>query len=168
MAMTRCWLILAALAFWGITPALPQPPDAGRRFVEAAYASALFQARISGIAAAKDVRPGIKALAERVRDFRKAQLPELAQLAKASGVEVHDTLDRELRSIVENIEPLDYLALSRRYAEVETQALEKEINAYEDVARAGPQPVQDYAAATLEKLRELRKAAKDGLAAVAP
>ncbi|WP_245930660.1 DUF4142 domain-containing protein [Methylobacterium radiodurans] len=142
--------------------------DAAGRFVEAAYASALFQARISSIAAAKDPRPGIKVLAERVRDFRTAQLPELARLAATAGVEVRDTLDLELRSIVENIEPLDYLALSRRYAEVETQALGREIAAYEDATRSEAQPVREYAAATLERLRDLSKAARAELAAVAP
>ncbi|MER2269721.1 DUF4142 domain-containing protein [Methylobacterium oxalidis] len=168
MAVIGRRAVLAVLVSWAAQPGRARADEAGRRFIEAAYASAVFQARISEIAAAKDPRPNIKALAERVRDFRAAQLPELARLAKISGIELHDTLDLELRSIVENIEPLDYLALSRRYAEVETQALEKEIAAYEDAVRSGPQPVRDYASATAEKLRELGKTAKEELAAVGP
>ncbi len=168
MAVTGRWMALAAAAFWAASVAEPHADDAAGRFVEAAYSSALFQARISRIAASKDPRPGIKALAERVRDFRTAQLPELARLAGTAGIRVRDTLDLELRSIVENIEPLDYLALSRRYVEVETQALGREISAYEDAARSEVQPVREYAAATLERLRDLSKAAQTELAAVAP
>jgi len=166
--MIRRRAVLAALLLCAASPTRGYAQEASRRFVEAAYASALFQARISAIAAAKDTRPGIKALAERVRDFRATQLPELARLANASGIKVHDTLDLELRSIVENIEPLDYLALSRRYAETETQALDKEIAAYEDAARSGPPPVRDYAATTLERLGHPGPAARGEAAAGPP
>lgn len=166
--MTGRRAVLAALAFWVASMAKPHADDAPGRFIEAAYSSALFQARISRIAAAKDTRPGIKALAERVRDFRSAQLPELARLAETAGIQVRDTLDLELRSIVENMEPLDYLALSRRYAEVETQALGREIAAYEGAARSEVRPIRDYVAATLDRLRDLDEAARAELAAVAP
>ncbi len=168
MAMSRRHVALAAVAFWAAGMAGSRADDAAGRFIEAAYSSALFQARISRIAAAKDPRPGIKALAERVRDFRAAQLPELARLAGTAGIGVRDTLDLELRSIVENIEPLDYLALSRRYAEVEVQALGREIAAYEEAARSDMQPVRDYVASTLGRLRDLDAAARAELSAVAP
>lgn len=36
----------------------------------------------------------------------------------------------EHRVVLENLEPLDDLALSRRYAEVQVQALEQEIRGY--------------------------------------
>ena len=160
--------VLAALFLCAAFPTHADAQDAAQRFVEAAYATAVFQARISAIASSKDTRPGIKALAERVRDFRAAQVPELARLAKASGIEVHDTLDLELRSIVENIEPLDYLALSRRYVETQTQALDKEIAAYEDAVRSGPPLVRDYAKSALETLRDLGKASREERAAVGP
>ena len=160
--------VLTALLVCAASPKGAFAQDAAQRFVEAAYASAVFQAHISGIAATKEARPEIKALAERVRDFRATQLPELVQLARGAGIEVRDTLDLELRSIVENMEPLDFLALSRRYAEVETQVLDKEISAYEEAARSGPQSIREYASATLGRLRDLGKAARDGLAAVRP
>jgi len=166
--MTRFRAVLMALALCAAQPACAQAQDDAGRFVEAAYASALFQERISRLVAAKDPRPGIKALAARVRDFRAAQLPALGRLAAVVGVEVRDTLDLELRSIIENIEPLDYLALSRRYAEAESQALDKEIAAYELAARSGSQEVRDYAAATLERLRGFGKEARDELAAAGP
>ncbi len=166
--MSRRRMAFAAIAFWAAGVAQSHANDATGRFIEAAYSSALFQAQISRIAAAKEPRPGIKSLAERVRDFRTAQLPELARLAGDAGVEVRNTLDRELRSIVENIEPLDYLALSRRYAEVETQALSLEIAAYEDATRSEAQAVREYVAATLGTLRDLRKVSQAELAAVAP
>jgi putative membrane protein len=168
MAMIRRRMALAVLALWLASPARPRADEATRRFIEAAYSSAVFQAQISRIAAAKDTRPGIKALAERVRDFRASQLPELARLAGSVGVGVRDTLDLELSSIVENIEPLDYLALSRRYAEVEVQALRHEITAYEDAARSEAQPVREYAASTLERLRDLNNTAQAERAAVGP
>ncbi|SOR32471.1 conserved exported protein of unknown function [Methylorubrum extorquens] len=168
MAVTRRWLSCSALALWFIGSSQSYADEAASRFIESAYASAVFQARISRITAAKDPRPGIKALAERVHDFRAAQLPELARIAEAIGVGVRDMLDLELRSIVENIEPLDYLALSRRYAEVEVQALSREIVAYENAARSEVQEIRDYAAATLGKLRDLNKAAQTELAAVMP
>ena len=168
MAVTGRWLAFAALTLWIVGVSRPHADEAAGRFIEAAYASAVFQAKISRITASKDPRPGIKALAERVRDFRASQLPELAQLAGKTGVEVRDTLDLELRSIVENIEPLDYLALSRRYAEVEVQALGREIVAYEEGARSEAQPIRDYVAATLGRLRDLEAAAQAELSAVAP
>ncbi|MHB2210738.1 DUF4142 domain-containing protein [Methylobacterium sp. CM6257] len=168
MAVTGRWMAFAALAFWAVGVSRPHADEVASRFIEAAYASALFQAQISRITAAKDPRPGIKALAERVRDFRASQVPELARLAGTTGVTVRDTLDLELRSIVENIEPLDYLALSRRYAEVETQALGREIAVYENAARSEAQQIRDYAAATLSTIRELNKAAQTELAAIAP
>lgn len=168
MAVTRRWVIAAAIVLPVGVPIRVHAQNAEARFVEMAYASALFQERISSLAAAKDTQPGIKALAERIHNFRAAQLPELVRLAGTFGVQLHDTLDLELRSIIENIEPLDSLALSRRYAEIETQALDKEIAAYEAAVRAGPQPVRDYAAATLEILRHLGKAARSELAAVGP
>ncbi|MBK3402886.1 DUF4142 domain-containing protein [Methylorubrum populi] len=159
---------LVALVLLAVQPARSRADDDAGRFVEAAYASAVFQERISRVAAAKATRPGIKVLAERVRDFRSAQLPTLGRLAAAVGIEVRDTLDLELRSIVENIEPLDYLALSRRYAEVESQALEKEIAAYEEAARSSSQQVRGYAATHLETLRSFGKEARDELKAVGP
>ena len=161
--------VLATLILCAASPKRAYAQNAAQRFVEAAYASAVFQARISEIVATKEARPEIKALAERVRDFRATQLPELVQLARGAGIEVRDTLDLELRSIVENMEPLDFLALSRRYAEVETQkTLDKEISAYEEAARSGPQSIREYASATLGRLRDLGKTARDGLAAVRP
>jgi len=168
MAVTRRWLSCSALALWFIGSSQSYADEAASRFIESAYASAVFQVRISRITAAKDPRPSIKALAERVHDFRAAQLPELARIAEAIGVGVRDMLDLELRSIIENIEPLDYLALSRRYAEVEVQALSREIVAYENAARSEVQEIRDYAAATLGKLRDLNKAAQTELAAVMP
>ncbi|GJD59820.1 DUF4142 domain-containing protein [Methylobacterium dankookense] len=168
MAMNWRRLALAAVALWASGMGRPHADDAAGRFIEAAYSSAVFQDRISRIAAAKDTRPGVKALAERVRDFRASQLPELARLAGVTGVEVRDTLDLELRSIVENIEPLDYLALSRRYAEVEVQAIGREIAVYEGAAQSDAQPIRDYIAATLGRLRDLEAGAKLELSAVAP
>ncbi|UGB26251.1 DUF4142 domain-containing protein [Methylorubrum sp. B1-46] len=168
MALIGRRAALVALVLLAVQPARSRADDDAGRFVEEAHASALFQERISRVAAAKATRPGIKALAARVRDFRSAQLPTLGRLAAAVGIEVRDTLDLELRSIVENIEPLDYLALSRRYAEVEAQALDKEIAAYEGAARSNSQQVRDYAAAHLESLRGFGKEVRDELAAVGP
>ena len=168
MAMTGRCMAFAALTLWVLGVSRLYADEATSRFIESAYASAQFQAKISRITAAKDPRPGIKALAERVRDFRASQVPDLARLAEATGVRVRDTLDLELRSIVENIEPLDYLALSRRYAEVETQALGREIAAYEEATRSDAQPIRDYVATTLGRLRDLEMAAKTELSAVAP
>jgi hypothetical protein len=168
MAVTGRWIAFSVLALGVMDVSRPHADEAASRFIEAAYASALFQAQISRITAAKDPRPGIKALAERIRDFRASQVPELARLAETTGVGVRNTLDLELRSIVENIEPLDYLALSRRYAEVETQALGREIAAYENASRSDAQPIRDYIAATMGRLRDLDMAARAELAAVAP
>lgn len=168
MAVTGRWMAFAALALWVVGASGSHAIDTTGRFIETAYASALFQAQISRITAAKDPRPGIKVLAERVRDFRASQVPELARLAETTGFGVRDTLDLELRSLVENIEPLDYLALSRRYTEVEVQALGREIAAYEEAARSDAQPIRDYVAATLGRLRDLEMAAKIELSAVAP
>ncbi|WP_293856098.1 DUF4142 domain-containing protein [uncultured Alsobacter sp.] len=138
------------------------------RFVEAAYASALFQAQISNTAASRDVRPEVKRLAERVAALKDGQIAELAGLARAAGIEVRDTLDLELRTIAENLEPLDFLAMSRRYVEVETQALDREIAAYREAAAGGAVAIRDYARGMLPRLEELATAARSTWNAVKP
>jgi cytochrome c-type protein NapC len=83
---------------------------------------------------------GHQARSQRVR-ARDGAVPWAATGASASRragawPEASRREDFEHRKVVENLEPLDYLALSRRYAEVRIQALEQEIRGYDAAEQA--------------------------------
>jgi len=65
----------------------------------------------------------------------------------------------EHRVLLENLEPLDHLELSRRYAEVQVQALEQEIQGYTAATQAADEGVKEYAAAILPELQRRLEAA---------
>ena len=69
--------------------------------------------------------------------FRAEQLGRLRRIAEERGLQLPKEEEFEHKVVLENLEPLDYLALSRRYAEVQVQALEQEIRGYEAAAQ-GP------------------------------
>lgn len=62
-------------------------------------------------------------------------------------------MDPEHEAIWDNIEPLDYLALTRRYAEVEQQALEQDVRMYEEAAKSQDADVRALASKMLPGLR---------------
>jgi predicted outer membrane protein len=88
---------------------------AGAEFVQPAYNLSLFQARASELAAGKETRAETKDFTAQMREFRTSQLESLKELAGQQGVVLREDLNVELRSILDNMKPLDSLELSRRY-----------------------------------------------------
>lgn len=148
--MRRAFLTLTACALLTVS-ALVCPatrPDAfaaaavrevePKRFLEFAYSLAVLQARASELAAKKDTRPEVKRFANEMTAFRTKQI-ERIQAVSVQGVKPSLELLFEHRILLQNLEPLDFLAFSRRYIEMQVQALEQEISAYHGVNQ-GAQP----------------------------
>jgi predicted outer membrane protein len=153
-------------------PAAPQarevrPLDAAT-FVRLAHSSATVQARAAGLAANRDTRPEAKAFAQKMVEFRRGQIPKLEAAARDNKVAVPALPDMEHRLIVENLEPLDFLALSRRYAEFQIQALEQEILIYAGAARGPDDWARSLAAETSADLSRLLEEARTMRQAVGP
>jgi predicted outer membrane protein len=134
------------------------PLDASR-FISLAYSSAQLQERASVLATQRDTRPEIKVFASKMKEFRMQQLQRLRTLASERGL-VLSEVTSPYKVLLENLEPLDYLAFSRRYAELEIQALEQEIRGYERVERDANNPLAQFVAEFLPRLREWLPAAR--------
>jgi putative membrane protein len=118
-------------------PRAIQPLDA-ETFVRLAHSSAVIQARAAELAATREAQPEVKAFAQRMVEFRQDQIPRLEAAARDNKVSVPSLPTVEHRLIFENLEPLDYLALTRRYAEFQLQALQQEMQIYEGALGAEP------------------------------
>ena len=66
----------------------------------------------------------------RMAEFRREQIASLLSAARERTLAVSPVPALEHKVILENLEPLDSLELSRRYSEVQVQALEQEMAAY--------------------------------------
>ena len=138
------------------------------RFLAFAYSSAMLQERASTLAASKDTRPEVKDFAREMARFRAEQLGRLRRIAEERGLQLPKEEEFEHKVVLENLEPLDYLALSRRYAEIQVQALEQEIRGYEAAAQGPDEGMKRLAAETLGQLRTRQDAARRMEAAVKP
>ncbi len=96
-----------------------------------AHSSAVLQARTSDLVASRDTRAEARTFAQGMVSFRREQIPKLEGAARANGLPVSSALEFEHQAIIENLEPLDQLELSRRYAEVQIQALRQELQVYD-------------------------------------
>jgi len=134
----------------------PPEPD---RFVRFALSSAALQEQVSELAASRDTRPEVRAFARDMERFRNQQIARLRTLAQGRGQRVPEQQDFEHRVLLENLEPLDHLELSRRYAEVQVQALEQEVRGYTAATQAEDEGVKEYAAAILPELQRRLEAA---------
>jgi putative membrane protein len=160
-----------AMLALGALPALPARSQAQvdpARFLAFAHSSAVLQERASTLAASKDTRPEVKEFAREMARFRGEQLGRLRAVAQERGLQLPKDEEFEHKVVLENLEPLDYLALSRRYAEVQVQALEQEIRGYEAAARGSDETMKRLAAETLGQLRQRLEAARRMEAAVKP
>jgi putative membrane protein len=144
-----------------------RPVDPGR-FLAFAYSSALLQERASALAASKDTRPEIKGFAREMAQFRGQQLGQLRAIAQERGLRLPGVEEIEHRVVLENLEPLDNLALSRRYAEIQVQALEQEIRGYEAAGQGTDEGMKRLAAEMLPQLRQRLEAARRMHEAVKP
>jgi putative membrane protein len=145
----------------------PRPVDPGR-FLAFAHSSAVLQERASTLAASKDTRPEVKEFAREMARFRGEQLGRLRAVAQERALQLPKDEEFEHKVVLENLEPLDYLALSRRYAEVQVQALEQEIRGYEAATRGSDETMKRLAAETLGQLRQRLEAARRMHSAVKP
>ncbi|CAH2601807.1 conserved exported protein of unknown function [Rhodovastum atsumiense] len=173
-SLQRRPLLAAALALSAAAPGIampaevpPRPLDPGR-FLVFACSSAHFQQRAATLAATRDVRPEVKQFAQGMADFRRPQLEQLRALAQQRGVRIGSEEEFEHKVVLENLEPLDYLALTRRYTEVQIQALEQEIRGYEEAAKGPDEGLKTLAAGTLPQLHPRLDAARRLQEAVKP
>jgi putative membrane protein len=74
----------------------------------------------------------------------------------------------ERQVILENLEPLDALELSRRYAEIQVQAIDRELGIYQAASRGPHQEIKDFAAQVLPELQRRREGAQAMYEAVKP
>jgi putative membrane protein len=144
-----------------------EPVDRGE-FLVFAHSSAVLQEQVSTLAASKDTRPEVKEFAQGMAAFRLEQITQLRDVAQAEGVALPEGKQFGHRVVLENLEPLDYLALSRRYAEVQVQALEQEIHGYQVAEQSPDEVLKKLAAETLPQLQERLKAARGMLQVVEP
>lgn len=144
----------------GQAPAAEARPVDPGRFLGFAHSSAVLQERASRLAASKDTRPEVREFAREMARFRGQQAERLRAVAQERGMRLPGPEEEfEHRVVLENLEPLDYLALSRRYAEVQVQALEQEIRGYEAAARGADEAVKRLCAEMLPQLRQRLEAA---------
>jgi putative membrane protein len=108
---------------------LRQVPDA-ESFLRLAHSSAVLQARAAELAATRDTRPEVRGFAGRMAEFRREQIASLLSAARERTLTISPVPTFEHKVILENLQPLDSLELSRRYSEVQVQALELEMQAY--------------------------------------
>jgi predicted outer membrane protein len=141
--------------------------DAGR-FLAFAYSSALLQERASALVVSKDTRPEVKEFAREMQGFRGQQLEQLRAIARDRGLQLPGAEQFEHRVVLENLEPLDFLALSRRYAEVQVQALEQEIRGYEAAGQGTDEGLKQLAAEMLPQIRSRLEAARRMHEAIKP
>lgn len=142
-------------------------PDPERVF-DLALSSAILQGRIAEIASAKDTRPEVKEFAKGMVAFRLGQVERLKTYARERGLKIPSVEEFEHQVILENLAPLDFLALSRRYAEVQVQALEQEIGSYQAGERGADPALRALAVGTIPELRQRLEGAEAMRKAVGP
>lgn len=161
-AMAACALsaILPPVAAQPAAPApAPQALDAAT-FLRLAHSSAVLQGRSAELVASRDTRPEARAFARKMADFRREQLARLEALARAHQLSVSAVPEFEHQVIIENLQPLDLLALSRRYAEIQVQALEQETRGYAAAERSPEDWLKTFAAETRPRLEQLLEEAR--------
>jgi len=163
MALTvrRRALLAAASAALASRPARAQtasPPVVNA--IGFLASSATLRQRASALAASRDTRPEVKAFAAEEANASVSDLERLRSFARARGFDLPQEMELDHQSIWDNLEPLDYLALSRRYAEVELQALERDAQMYEQAGQSAEADVRALAAEMLPRLRGRLEKAK--------
>jgi predicted outer membrane protein len=152
------------------TPAAPQQTRLiePQEFLRLAYSSATLQGQIAKLAADRDTRPEVKSFATTAIAFRTGLLQRIETFARERNLPLPNVKEFEHQVIMENLEPLDYLALSRRYAEVEMQALDQEIMIYQAAGRSPHQEIKSFADQALSELQQQQAEARKMYDAVKP
>ena len=139
-----------------------------QEFVRLAYSSASLQAQAARLAAGRDTRPEIKDYAASAADFRASLLQRLEAFARERSIPLPARKEFEHQVIIENLEPLDALELSRRYAEIQVQALDREIGIYQAANRSPHQEIKEFATQVLPELQQRLKDAQTMYDAIKP
>lgn len=148
-------------------PAQPREIEP-QQFLRLAYSSASLQAQAARLAASRETRPEVKAYATQAADFRTRFLQQIESFAREQGMALPSVKEFEHQVVLENLEPLDYLALSRRYAEIQIQALDQELGIYQAADRSSHQAVKDFATRVLPELHRQREGAQKMYEAIKP
>ena len=156
------------------TPAAPpaaaqslQAPDP-QRFVDLAFSSASLQAKAAAMAANRDTRPEVKTFAQAMQAFRDGHMRRLQAFAQERSLKLPAVEQFDHKVLLENLEPLDLLALTRRYAELQIQALEQEIRLYQAAAQGQDNALKGFAQEMMPQLQEQLEAARKVWDAVKP
>ncbi|MBJ6127430.1 DUF4142 domain-containing protein [Microvirga splendida] len=143
-------------------------PIGPEEFLRLAYSSATLQGQAGKLAASRETRPEVKSYAAAATEFRQGLLQRIETFAKERGMLLPPVKEFEHQVIIENLEPLDYLALSRRYAEIQVQALEQELTIYRAASQSPHQEIRSFADQVLPELQRQREGAQRMYEAVAP
>lgn len=150
-----------------VTRPAPEPLNAAT-FFSLAHSSATVQSKAAQIAASRETRPEVQAFAQRMVNFRREQIPKLEGAAREKAIAIPTAKQFEHQVIIENLEPLDFLALSRRYAEFQVQALEQELEIYSGGEASPDESVRSLAVQAFPELRKLLEEARGMQRAVGP
>ena len=178
-ALLVAWIVTAlAWAAWvaGISHTTAQPartvqsPQTGNAetFLRLAHSFAVLQARAAELAASRDTRPEVRSFAHRMVEFRREQITRLLATARERTIAISPIPVFEHRVVLENLEPLDFLALSRRYAEIQVQALEQELQGYTSGEAGSDEGIRALAHDTRPHLQRLLEEARQVRQAVGP
>lgn len=176
MRIASAAALAVSVLFVGFSPVAAQPaatapaPQAvdPATFVRLARSLAVLQARAADLAASRETRPEARAFAQKMVEFRREQLPKLEAFSRELQIAVPAVLEFEHQAILENLEPLDFLALSRRYAEIQVQALEQETRVYAAADRSPDARLKGYVAELRPQLEQLLEQARAMQRAVGP
>ncbi|WP_201861220.1 DUF4142 domain-containing protein [Microvirga soli] len=143
-------------------------PIEPQEFLRLAYSSATLQGQAAKLAASRETRPEVRSFAASAADFRFGLLQRLEALARERSLPLPSVKEFEHQVVIENLEPLDYLALSRRYAEIQVQALGQEIGIYQAASRSPSTEIKTFAEQVLPELQRQQEGAQKMYEAVRP
>jgi len=143
-------------------------PIQPEEFLRLAYSSATLQGQAAKLAASRETRPEVKSFAASAADFRLGLLQRIEAFAKERSLPLPSVKEFEHQVVIENLEPLDYLALSRRYAEIQVQAIGQEIGIYQAASRSPSAEIKTFAEQVLPELQRQQEGAQKMYEAVRP
>ncbi len=146
----------------------PTRPIEPQEFLRLAYSSSSLQGQAAKLAASRESRPEVKSYAAAASEFRQGLLQRLEAFAKERSMPLPSVKEFEHQVIIENLEPLDYLALSRRYAEIQVQALGQELGIYQAASRGASPEIKAFAEQVLPELQRQQEGATKMFESVRP
>jgi predicted outer membrane protein len=146
----------------------PTRPIEPQEFLRLAYSSSILQGQAAKLAASRETRPEVKSYAAAASEFRQGLLQRLEAFAKERSMPLPSVKEFEHQVIIENLEPLDYLALSRRYAEIQVQALGQELGIYQAASRGASPEIKAFAEQVLPELQRQQEGATKMFESVRP